>query len=221
MHTVSDPKKLKDRILAVLFPQRCLFCRSIIPAGSDYCEACAKKLPEVVYHKYAVGGVQCCSPLLYKDEYAAAVKRMKYGGKKDYARPLALLAAGAAARLYDLSSFDLVTCVPMHRSSLRRRHFNQAEELAKEFCSFTELKYVNTLEKYKHNRPQHSMRRSERASNVKGVFRILEKSLVRGKKVLLVDDIITTGNTLGECARILKKAGCSDVSCVTVCCTEM
>ena len=143
----------------------------------------------------------------------------KYGGKKNYARPLALFAAGAAAREYDLSSFDFVTCVPMHKRSFKKRHFNQAEELAKEFCAFTGLIYLDTLEKYKQNKPQHSMHRSARASNVKGVFRVLDKQAVRGRKILLVDDIITTGNTLGECARLLKKAGCAEVSCVTVCST--
>lgn len=219
MQTVSEPKRLKDRLWAALFPQRCLFCRSFIPAGSDYCDKCQKQLPETVYNKYAVGGVRCCSPLLYKGEYANAVKRMKYGGKKNYARPLALLAAGAAARVYDLSSFDYVTCVPMHKRSLRKRHFNQAEELAVEFCALTGLEYINTLENHKQNKPQHSMHRSERASNVKGVFRVLDKSVVSGKKILLVDDIITTGNTLGECARLLKKAGCAQVCCVTVCST--
>ena len=219
MPTVSKPKKLKDRILAVLFPQRCIFCRAVIHADSDYCDKCAKKLPETYYVKHAVGGARCCSPFLYKDGYAAAVKRMKYGGKKNYARPLALFAAGAAAREYNLSSFDFVTCVPMHKRSFKKRHFNQAEELAKEFCAFTGLIYLDTLEKYKQNKPQHSMHRSARASNVKGVFRVLDKQAVRGRKILLVDDIITTGNTLGECARLLKKAGCAEVSCVTVCST--
>ena len=219
MPTVSNPKKLKGLILAALFPQRCIFCRAVIPSGSDYCDKCAKMLPEIYYVKHAVGGAGCCSPFLYKDGYAAAVKRMKYGGKKNYARPLALFAAGAAAREYDLSSFDFVTCVPMHKSSLGKRHFNQAEELAKEFCAFTGLIYLDTLEKYKQNKPQHSMHRSARASNVKGVFRVLDKQAVRGRKILLVDDIITTGNTLGECARLLKKAGCAEVSCVTVCST--
>ena len=219
MPTVSNPKKLKGLILAALFPQRCIFCRAVIPSGSDYCDQCAKMLPEIYYVKHAVGGARCCSPFLYKDGYAAAVKRMKYGGKKNYARPLALFAAGAAAREYDLSSFDFVTCVPMHKSSFKKRHFNQAEELAKEFCAFTGLIYLDTLEKYKQNKPQHSMHRSARASNVKGVFRVLDKQAVRGRKILLVDDIITTGNTLGECARLLKKAGCAEVSCVTVCST--
>lgn len=219
MQTVSKPKTLKDRIWAVLFPQRCIFCRAFINAGSDYCDKCAKLLPETYYVKHAIGGARCCSPFLYKDCYSAAVKRMKYGGKKNYARPLALFAAGAAAREYDLSSFDFVTCVPMHKSSFRKRHFNQAEELAKEFCAFTGLIYLDTLEKYKQNKPQHSMHRSARASNVKGVFRVLDKQAVRGKRILLVDDIITTGNTLGECARLLKKAGCAEVSCVTVCST--
>lgn len=219
MPTVSKPKKLKDRILTVLFPQRCIFCRAVIHADSHYCDKCAKKLPETYYVKHAVGGARCCSPFLYKDGYAAAVKRMKYGGKKNYARPLALFAAGAAAREYNLSSFDFVTCVPMHKSSLKKRHFNQAEELAKDFCAFTGLEYFDTLEKYKQNKPQHSMHRRERASNVKGVFRVLDKQAVRGKRILLVDDIITTGNTLGECAQLLKKAGCAEVSCVTVCST--
>ena len=174
MPTVSNPKKLKGLILAALFPQRCIFCRAVIPSGSDYCDKCAKMLPEIYYVKHAVGGARCCSPFLYKDGYAAAVKRMKYGGKKNYARPLALFAAGAAARAYDLSSFDFVTCVPMHKRSLRKRHFNQAEELAKEFCAFTGLIYLDTLEKYKQNKAKINLNTDGKYINQKDVLKMFE-----------------------------------------------
>ena len=221
MKSVIKDKKLKNRIMSLLYPKRCMFCRAIIPLESDFCDYCAKRLPNTVYQKYAAGGVRCCSPLMYKGVYADAVKRMKFRGKKHYARPLAILAAGAAARVYDLSLFDFVTCVPMHKRSMRKRRFNQAEELAKELCAVSGLKFVNTLEKSMANKPQHTLKRSERAKNVKGVFRVPDKSLVAGKNILIVDDIITTGCTLGECAEVLKKAGCAQVCCVTVCSTVM
>jgi predicted amidophosphoribosyltransferase len=71
----------------------------------------------------------------------------------------------------------------------------------------------------KQNKPQHTLKGSERRKNVKGVYRVIDKTAIKDKRILLIDDIITTGNTLGECASVLKHHGCRSVSCVVLCTT--
>ena len=215
------PKNLLSPVLSLLFPPRCPFCRRVLPVGEMICEACSEKLPQVTYRKYTVGYYPCCAPLPYRDAYAAAVKRFKFSRKRTYAQPLGLLVIAAAKRAYhDLSRFDCVTCVPMHKTTMRRRRFNQAELLARECAALAGLPYRDTLIKLRQNVPQHTLKRDQRAENVRGVFAVSDPSLVRGKRVLLIDDIITTGNTLGECAHMLHDSGCREVCCAVVCATR-
>jgi ComF family protein len=125
--------------------------------------------------------------------------------------------AQSVREVFPDEQFDFVTCVPMHKKSFKERGYNQAELLAKECAKFLSLPYVDTLEKFKENKTQHSVSGKERAQNVRGVYRIIEKDRVAGKKILIIDDIITTGNTLGECARIISKAKCTKICCATLC----
>lgn len=81
------------------------------------------------------------------------------------------------------------------------------------------LPFEPVLEKYRSNAPQRTLNRSRRMKNVRGVFRIRKSHSVTGKRYLLIDDVITTGSTLGECARVLKTGGCSEVCCAVLCTT--
>ena len=206
---------LRERALDCLFPGRCPFCRAVLPWGEDFCAPCAKKLPRMVYRRFAVGGVPCCSPLPYEGVYAAAVKRYKYGKKRGCTHALAVLMMRTAAKSYDLQTIDVLTFVPEYRQASKR--FNHAEELARACASLTGIPCVGILEKYRKNKPQQSLSLSCRAENVRNVYRIKDGVAVSDKRILVIDDIITSGNTLGECARILKNSGCREVICATVC----
>lgn len=209
--------RIKATALDLLFPRRCPFCRAVIPLGEDMCAPCAKALPRTVYRRFAVGGVRCCAPLPYEGAYAAAVKRFKFGKQSGYAHALARLTAQAAARSYDLQTVDMITCVPEYRKAHRR--FRHAEVLARSCAEQTGIPYADVLEKHRKNLPQHTLRLTMRAENVRGVYRVIDAAHVRGKRILLIDDIITSGNTLGECARMLRKSGCREVLCAAVCTT--
>ena len=113
--------------------------------------------------------------------------------------------------------FDYITCVPMHKEQKLNRGYNQSELLAKECADLMRTKYIHSLEKYKKNQVQHTLSGAERRKNVKGVYRPINKEMLKGKRVLLIDDIITTGSTLAECTKILSKCGCSDICCAAVC----
>ena len=212
-------KKHNNFLTAAMFPNRCPFCDSVIRREENICSACRKLLPKVPIRRFAIGGSPCVAALPYLDQYAAAVKRFKFRKRAFYAPALAEVMTEAVRAEYDLREFDCVTCVPMHPKDMRRRRFNHSELLARECAAVTGLPYFDLLEKCRRNKPQHRMRLANRAANVKNVFCSADKSLSKKLRVLLIDDIITSGNTLGECVRILEKAGYCGVRCAVVCST--
>lgn len=200
-----------------LFPTRCPYCNKVIHNYEPACPECRRHFPEFSYKSYAIGGYSCAAPFPYTGNYAKAVRRLKFHNHGDLAKPLAAQIVLAVLEIYHDCRFDLITCVPMHKKDLRTRGYNQAELLARECAELMSLPYVNTLEKIKRNQPQHQTSGKERFKNVRGVFRLTDQVSLRGKRVLLIDDIITTGNTLGECARILSKEKCAEINCAVVC----
>lgn len=215
----KESSKIKKRAVDLLFPRRCPFCNSFLSGDSLICDHCTKELPGTTYSRFAMGGAPCAAALPYMDKYAEAMKRYKIGKKSDYANAFADLTVKAAKVSFPDEHFDFVACVPMSENDKRKRGFCHAETLAEKCAELLGLPYVELLEKYKENQTQHTLRRSEREQNVKGVFRVTDKSLCSGKTILLIDDIITTGNTLGECVRVLKKGGCKAVFCAVTCTT--
>lgn len=210
-------KKLKSNTMDIFFPVRCPYCENVIAKTEYACENCKKQFPEQAIIKYAVGGYKCASPFPYDGIFKKAVGKFKFKNRGGYAKQLSFVIVQSILESFNPNDFDIITCVPMHKKRLRQRGYNQAELLAVECSEIMKIPYKDTLEKYKENLEQHSIKASERADNVRGVYRIIDKSLVKGKNILIIDDIITTGNTLGECARILMKSGCKSVSCAVVC----
>jgi ComF family protein len=111
--------------------------------------------------------------------------------------------------------FDLVIPVPLHPARLRERGFNQAELLAKILAQKINIPLGCALERIRYTTTQTAFDRVERMENLRGAFRLRKKIGVRGLHVLLVDDILTTGSTLSECARVLREAGARSVYAVT------
>lgn len=209
--------KLKENVKDILFPVRCPYCETVILKTEYACENCKNQFPSPAIIRYAVGGYKCTSPFPYDGIFKKAVKKFKFSNKGGYAKQLAFPMVQSILESYQGVDFDLITCVPMHKKRLIERGYNQAELLAKGCAKIMNIPYFDTLEKFKENREQHSIKARERAKNVKGVYRIIDKELVTDKKILIIDDIITTGHTLGECAGILVKSGCNSVNCAVLC----
>ena len=218
---ISKIKNFKTAVTDSIFPVRCPYCGKVIEHKDYACADCKKQFPERAIIRYAIGGCVCASALPYDGIFANGVKRFKFNNNAAYAKQLAIVLVMAILEIFQGEKFDLITCVPMHKDGLKERGYNQAELLARECAEIMQIPYVDTLEKFRKNRTQHSIKASERADNVRGVFRIIDKSIVKNKNILIIDDIITTGHTLGECTRILAKSGCSFVSCATLCSVTM
>lgn len=210
-------KKIKDALCDALFTVKCPYCARVIPRNEYACRQCKEKLPEKSIITYANGGYKTVAPFEYDGIFAKAVKDFKFRENSDYAKALAFPISCAVVECFGTGSIDIVTCVPMHKKNLKERGYNQSELLARECAKLLEIPYVNCIEKHKQNRLQHTLHGKERLNNVRGVYRITDKALVKGKNILLIDDILTTGSTLGECCRVLKKADCAHVSCAVLC----
>ncbi len=154
--------------------------------------------------------VRARSAVVYDGAALEAIHRFKYRGEFSLAVPLGRMIAEAAARL-DTGGFDLVVPVPLHSARLRERGFNQslllAREVAKTFSSEVDCL---SLKRTRMTRPQIELKGEERRKNVKGAFELTGEGgdgEFKGKSVLLVDDVFTTGATARECSTILKRAG--------------
>ena len=136
--------------------------------------------------------------------------------KTDNAVVMARWLQQAGADIFD-AGVDLLVPVPLHYARLLKRKYNQSGLLAGELGRLTGLSVdYQALQKHKHTRPQVEFSGQERLKNVKGVFSVKHIEKIKGKRILLIDDVMTTGATLKECALALKKAGAKSVDALTV-----
>jgi len=157
------------------------------------------------------------TPYLYEGTIMTAIHQFKYGEKSFLGAPLGALLARFAEGWVPYSTNHLTMPVPLHPKRLRERGFNQSLLLARHVARRldTELDFLS-LRRVRYTPSQMGLRKEERRKNVRGAFGLQKPEVVEGKTVLLVDDVATTGNTLSECARVLKKAGCDKVLCLVV-----
>lgn len=187
-------------------PPRCPICGIPFFTGMQedhVCEECLRKRPFFLRAR---------APYLYQGGLMTAIHRFKYGGRSHFADTLGpLLASFAGAWLGEREDL-LVMPVPLHPKRLRERGFNQSLLLARHVASAlaAELDFLS-LRRTKHTIPQTGLKAMERRKNVRKAFQVATYEAVKGRAVLLVDDVATTGNTLNECARVLRKAGASEV----------
>lgn len=148
-------------------------------------------------------------PTLYRGVTAEAIKLFKYNHKRAIIRGFSKIIRYYLDKV-DMVSLkpDGVTCIPLHRKRLKERGFNQAEDIARVLGRYLDCQvWNNLLSRVKNTRPQTELRKEERKKNIKDSFKLRKKIKGKGIRVLLVDDVYTTGSTLNEAARELKKSG--------------
>ena len=211
--------KILDLIAHLLYPWKCVFCESVLK-DTDICHECEKKLP------YTVGDSamqkfpfidKCVSPLYYKDKVRASVHRYKFGGCSAYSRRYAALMSDCVENNLDCRSIDVISWIPLSKKRLHQRGYDQARLLAEEIAAKTGLPCRQLLQKVKNNSAQSLTRDAkQRRENVAGVYALDDGADVSGLRILLVDDVVTSGATMSEAARILRKAGAKSVFGVTL-----
>ena len=206
-----------EKVLDLLFPKRCIFCRRLTQAGAWVCPRCRDTVPltgSAATQQFPQLD-SCLSPLYYEEPVRGSLLRYKFGGRSAYAE----VYGEFLAKCIDENgiSCDSITWAPLSRRRLRQRGYDQARLLAEELARRTGLPCEPMLKKTRNNRAQSTMGDArKRRSNVRGVYAVLPGAEIRGKRVLLVDDIVTTGATLSACAGELKRAGAAKVYAVTV-----
>jgi len=172
------------------------------------CARCRKKHP--VYD-------QALSAGLYEGALRSAIHRLKYSGRTELARPLAAFMADHLSPPFFPPQVDLILPVPLHRKRLRERGFNQALLLARKlYREYQALVRFDLLLRTRWTEPQVNLKGPERLANVRRAFALSDPAAVKNRSVLLMDDVYTTGATINECARVLKKAGAAQVLVLTL-----
>lgn len=211
---VLRPLGWRERLWCLFLPARCLCCGRAVRPKRLFCPGCVPALPkEPLSREFPLPGggslaVAACFP--YEKGFRRTLHRLKFQEERALARPLGTLMAEAASSLGE--ELDGVTWVPMSPQKLRRRGYNQSELLAKAVAKELGLPAWDLLEQVRETDTQHSLTRAQRADNVRGTYRA--KSAALGKRLLLVDDIVTTGATLRACAQGLYGAGAQKVCAV-------
>ncbi len=201
----------------LLYPPKCPFCGRLLDKGELLCPACQRELPWLTgpAGERAVELTQgCVSALRYQDKVREAVHTYKFSGASARSRAFGSLIAQCVAD--HGCAAQLISWPSLSSKRLRQRGYDQAELLAREVGKALGLPVVKTLKKA--NRPAQSGIEGEaqRRANVLGAYTAVNTEEFSGKKILLVDDVLTTGATLSECAKILRLAGADSVFCATL-----
>ena len=146
-----------------------------------------------------------------------AIHQFKYGHKLAVGEALGVLMANFSFPFFDCQGYDLMLPVPLHIKKLRERGFNQSLLLARQLANkWTIPVDFSLLKRQKFTLSQTGLNKKEREENIRGAFVVSDKKKVTGKKIILVDDVYTTGATLNECAKTLRKAGAVEVAVLTL-----
>ncbi len=202
-------------VMNFFFPRHCPFCGRVV--GRELvCEACEKKLPFTEDQAPRAGAYgKCAAPLYYEGPVREALLQYKFHEKTGGVDYFGRLMAQCAAEVYS-GCFDTITWVPVSKKRLKKRGFDQSRLLAASMCVDWHTQPVETLRKLRDNPPQSGLEgAAARRANVLGVYEAVEEN-VKDRRLLVVDDILTTGATLGECVRVLREAGAADVMCMTL-----
>lgn len=206
-----------DVFLDLLYPPKCPFCGALLEKGDLLCPDCQRDLPWLTgpageKRVELTGG--CVSALRYEGKVRESIHGYKFGGKSARSRAFGAMISQAITD-HELTA-DLVSWPSLSARRLRKRGYDQAELLAREVSKALDLPLVCTLEKT--DRPAQSGidDESARRANLLGAYTAVNVGNFTGKTVLLIDDIVTTGATLTECAKTLRLAGAKGVVCATL-----
>jgi ComF family protein len=235
--------ELKDDLLDFVYPQHCAICKKHLRREEkDICQVCWNSLVTLTdpFCPYCKSFIEeedtecsfCKSAGEFSEDhkillvrslgrfdeyYKELIHRFKYGKKIPLGKRLG---RRLGETINDDSIFlksDFLIPVPLHKSRYRERGFNQSEIIAEEISKATGLPFLKDMLKRKKNtKDQTNLSPQEREKNVRGAFVVTEPEMINGKKIILVDDVITTGATLSECARMLKQAGAEKILGMTI-----
>ncbi|HXA00342.1 MAG TPA: ComF family protein [Cytophagaceae bacterium] len=217
--------------LSLLFPDNCLSCSQSLNKGEKMlCSRCRYELPKTNFHKEDIndlnkkfwGRVDIRYALAYLKFHKGGMAQkilyqVKYQGKKDAAKMLGQWYGEELSDHGFQEKFDIIIPVPLHKAKLRKRGYNQSDSLAEGLSLGLNIDWSpSVLSRVEEKTSQTNKSRIERWDNVKTIYQVQEPQAVYGKKVLIVDDVMTTGATFEACAVEILAKGAKEVSVATL-----
>lgn len=211
-----------DKLLDLVFPQKCIFCHELLwqnDAKDNICGKCRTQLPwttETSGITKADFVTKCVSPLFYRDFVRESVKRYKFHRCDFYCTTYASLIKECLLKHPDIK-FDYITWVPLSRKRLRTRGYDQSRLIADVLARDLDKPIWCMLRKARHTTAQSTLKdKSERRANIDGAYTLAPHTDVTGLNILLIDDVVTTGSTISECAKVLLLGGAERIYCATI-----
>ena len=205
-------------LIDLLFPPKCVLCRKLLSKNETFfCRQCRCECEEFGKAKRSIPFVaQWTGIWYYKDSVRGSIHRYKFSNARHYAQAYA---QKLALRLQqeEMTDFDLLSWIPVSPQRKRHRGYDQGELLAQALAREFGCDYAPVLQKVRHTPPQSGIHDvAKRRANIQGAYRIPDRDRIRGKRILLLDDVLTTGATSSECAKVLMIGGARAVTLATV-----
>ncbi len=206
---------LRDAFINLIFPAKCRLCANLIREGRNpfICRNCWGKIEFI--KNYPTAKIQAIGK--YAGALKTAIHLLKYEGKRSLANPLGNLLINHMEKNGGLEKIDFIVPVPLHKKRLREREFNQSLLLARLVGKhFHKPILESNLMRMRMTIPQVELDQKERLKNMQGAFRVKSPEAFKGKNILLIDDVRTTGATVKECYKMLKQAGAKEIHILTL-----
>jgi competence protein ComFC len=240
MSILAPLRRITETVASLFYPPHCAECGASTQTGVFLCPACAGGALKIEapfcrqcsqpFEGDITGEFRCsnCDGRKFHFECAIAkyrskgvvrdfIHRLKYERAYYLRKPLAEWAAvGLTDKRVLIRPFDFFVPVPLHPTRKRERGFNQAEAIGTVLASRAGKPMVNALRRTRYTTTQTRLDRAERMENLRGAFVVRKPDAVRGRNIILVDDVFTTGSTIEECARVLREADAASVRALTV-----
>ena len=204
-------------LLKLVYPAKCVLCTALLPADqTGLCHDCRTNIKEYPDPRIRLPHLESWAALwYYEDSVRESILRFKFGHRPAYAKTYGQLLAMKVIQRQ--TKYDLLTWVPTARLRQRKRGYDQVALLARATAKQLGTKAIPVLKKIRNNPRQSGLgNAAQRRANVLGAYRLIPSVQVAGKRILLIDDVITTGATAGECARMLLTAGAKEVHLLCV-----
>lgn len=207
-----------ETLLNFIFPPHCPLCHAYVEERGLWCPHCLQetlklqRLPLKVPMQKAIAEAWAFG--VYRGGLQSIIKALKYRGRRSTLPYIdTLLRAGLADKQlhHILSGVDMAVAVPLYPAKEKQRGFNQAELIFKNFLQAADIPLTRQLVRLRATVSMYQLSEQERRQNLKNAFAVTAAKAVTGKNILLVDDILTTGATLHECAKVLKAAGAGTI----------
>jgi len=212
-----------ERLWLWFFPRRCVWCMGVAEPTHMLCADCEPEAQPLLLAPDLVRDTQL--PLISAFGYHSHAKRIllnvKYHGGRKNAHSIGYAMADALSSAGVMDKQWLLCSVPMTAAQVKTRGFNQSEVLAKSAARWLGLEYAPLLRKTRETQVQHDLPAAQREKNVDGAYCAAMPEQITGRKIVLVDDICTTGATMRACAKVLQTAGAEEIICLSFLRTDL